>query len=143
MSFRGPKALRDSLSCRETRLHSPENRWKSPQFRNSSPQTGPEKMSRRTPKPSFVAFFSRGAWAVRFQRLHQANGTRSLTARTRALSRFLQGPGVSQPQRLLEQFHFEAAAHRLVRRDRPCTAVSYSPIYPCQKGKAQRAEIFQ
>src|ERR1022692_2487606 len=30
-----------SLSCRETRLHSPENRWK-PQFRNSSPQTGPE-----------------------------------------------------------------------------------------------------
>ena len=41
-------------------------------------------MFRRTPKPSFVAFFSRGAWAVRFQRLHQANGTRSLTARTRA-----------------------------------------------------------
>jgi hypothetical protein len=44
----------------KTGLHSPENRRKSPQFRNFGPQTGPEKMSRRTPQPSFTAFFSGG-----------------------------------------------------------------------------------
>ena len=40
-----------SLGCRETGLHSTENPRKSPQFRDFSAQTGPEKMSRRTPQP--------------------------------------------------------------------------------------------
>ena len=37
------------------------------QSENFGPQTGPEKMSRRAPQPSFEAFFSGGALAVRFQ----------------------------------------------------------------------------
>jgi hypothetical protein len=49
-----------SLGCRETRLHSSENRWKSPQFRNFGHRTGPERMSRCPPQPSLRAFFSAG-----------------------------------------------------------------------------------
>ena len=47
-----------SLGCRETGLRCPENRRKSPQFFNSYPQTGLEKVPRCTPQASFGAVFS-------------------------------------------------------------------------------------
>ena len=55
-----PCASAHLCSCRETPLHSSENRWKSPQLRRFRRQTGREKVSRRTPQPSFRAFFSVG-----------------------------------------------------------------------------------
>jgi hypothetical protein len=56
------------------RLHSLENRWKSPQFRNFGPQPGPEKMSRRTPQPSFTAFFSGGHTRSPVSMVHRSKG---------------------------------------------------------------------
>jgi hypothetical protein len=55
-----PLAPPFSLDCRESRLHSSEDRWKSPLFRNFRAQTGPEKMSRWISPASFPAFFSEG-----------------------------------------------------------------------------------
>jgi hypothetical protein len=49
-----------SLECREIQSHCPENRGKSPQFCNSDPQTGPEKVSCSMLQAGFAAFFSGG-----------------------------------------------------------------------------------
>ena len=52
-----------SQGRRENRLLYHENCWKSPQFRNSSSETGPEKVSCRTPQRGSTAFFS--VWQTR------------------------------------------------------------------------------
>jgi hypothetical protein len=46
MKVRIPLAPPHSLGCRETRLHSRQNCEKSPQFCDSLPETGSEKVSR-------------------------------------------------------------------------------------------------
>jgi hypothetical protein len=47
-----------SLSCRETWSNLTDNRWKWPQFRDSSREIGPEKVHSRTTRPRFSTFFS-------------------------------------------------------------------------------------
>lgn len=49
-----------SLGCRETRLHSSENRLEMPQFRDSRLETGLEKVSREFRRRGFAAIFSGG-----------------------------------------------------------------------------------
>jgi hypothetical protein len=53
-----PSPSATQSGCRETLLHSSENRAKSPQFRGFCFQAGPEKVSHFTREAGFVAFFS-------------------------------------------------------------------------------------
>jgi hypothetical protein len=63
-----------SLDCRETPLHSSENRWKSPHLPRFRRQTARRKCPAGPRSQAFEGFSLLDTCAVRFQRLHRSTG---------------------------------------------------------------------